>query len=88
MQGGKRAPSSWNLFVKKIYNEGKSKNSEYQFKDALKDASNRKSEMSSMSTSSVNTKKNKRMSKKSRSKSASVAAQFAGKRKTCKQRKH
>jgi hypothetical protein len=38
-------PTAWNLFVKKIYHEGKAKNKTYQFKDALKDASKRKSEM-------------------------------------------
>jgi hypothetical protein len=58
MKGGKRAPSEWNLFVKKIFNEGKSKNSSYAFKDALKDASRRKSEMGS--SSSQGTKKMKK----------------------------
>lgn len=38
-------PSAWNMFVKKIYEEGKSKNSNYEFKQALVDASKRKSEM-------------------------------------------
>jgi hypothetical protein len=37
--------SAWNDFVKKIYWEGKKSNANYQFKDALKDASKRKSEM-------------------------------------------
>lgn len=50
MKGGKRALSSWNIFVKKIYREGKSSNSNYAFKDALKDASRRKGEMGSSST--------------------------------------
>lgn len=40
-----RPPSAWNLFVKKIFHEGKAKDSGYQFKQALKDASRRKSEM-------------------------------------------
>ena len=39
--------SAWNNFVKKIYHEGKSKNSSYTFGQALKDASKRKSEMGS-----------------------------------------
>ena len=38
--------SEWNIFVKKVYHEGKAKNRDYQFKQALKDASRRKSEMS------------------------------------------
>ena len=38
-------PSEWNMFVKKIYEEGKAKDSSYEFKQALKDASKRKSEM-------------------------------------------
>jgi hypothetical protein len=45
MKGGKRALSDWNLFVKKVYKEGKSSNENYQFKDALRDASKRKGEM-------------------------------------------
>ena len=32
-------PSEWNMFVKKIYHEGKAKNSSYEFKQALKDGS-------------------------------------------------
>jgi hypothetical protein len=45
MKGGKRALSSWNIFVKKVYREGKAANSSYEFKDALRDASKRKGEM-------------------------------------------
>lgn len=47
-----RPPSAWNLFVKKIFHEGKAKDSGYQFKQALKDASRRKSEMGNSSTKS------------------------------------
>lgn len=50
MQGG-RAVSKWNLFTKKIYKEGKAKNKNYQFRDALRDASRRKSEMGAMNVS-------------------------------------
>ena len=52
--------SAWNLFVKKIYAEGKAKKSGFQFKDALKEASRRKSEMGSSSSASSSgpTKKN------------------------------
>jgi hypothetical protein len=63
MKGGKRALSSWNIFVKKVYREGKAKNSNYEFKDALKDASKRKGEMGS---SSMTKKMRKTRSKRSR----------------------
>ena len=46
MQGGRKL-SSWNLFVKKVYSEGKSSNKNYSFKQALSDASSRKREMGS-----------------------------------------
>jgi len=63
-------PSAWNMFVKKIYEEGHKKNPDYSFKEALKDASKRKSEMGSMSGTTTNkmaTKVSKK-SKKSKSK--------------------
>ena len=44
--------SAWNDFVKKIYWENKKKNKNFQFKDALKQASMRKSEMGSSSSKS------------------------------------
>ena len=57
MQGGRKA-SPWNLFVKKIYHEGHSKNANYSFKQALQDASKRKGEMSKSAPGSMsNTKK-------------------------------
>jgi len=37
--------TAWNDFVKKIYHEGHNKDSNYSFKQALKDASARKSEI-------------------------------------------
>jgi hypothetical protein len=46
-------PSQWNLFVKKIYHEGKAKNSKYEFKQALMDASKRKSEMKNGTASNI-----------------------------------
>ena len=68
MKGGRKL-SDWNIFVKKVYQEGKSKNSDYEFKQALEDASKRKSEMSSMKRSSGRgTKKSKKSAKKSRGK--------------------
>jgi hypothetical protein len=63
MQGGKRKLSQWNIFVKKIYHEGKAKNSNYEFKQALADASKRKSEMGSMKNSSSSSKKSRKMNK-------------------------
>ena len=43
--GGKRAPSKWNLFVKKIYEELKRKDRSTTFREALEEASKRKKEM-------------------------------------------
>ena len=43
--------SSRNIFVKKIFREGKAKNASYAFKDALRDASKRKGEMGSSHSS-------------------------------------
>jgi len=40
-------PTAWNMFVKTVFQEGKSKNKSYSFKQALKDASKRKGEMGS-----------------------------------------
>jgi len=63
MQGGRKL-SSWNIFVKKIYQEGRAKSKEYSFKQALTDASKRKGEMGS--STAMGTKK-MRKSKKSKS---------------------
>ena len=68
MQGGKRKLSQWNIFVKKIYREGKAKNSNYEFKQALSDASKRKSEMGSMKNSSTSTSSSKKSRKMNKSK--------------------
>ena len=83
MQGGKRKLSSWNIFVKKVYNEGKSKNASYSFQEALKDASKRKSEMGSSNANMAHgTKKTRRHSRRRsrRSMSASASMQAAGTR--------
>jgi hypothetical protein len=64
MQGGRKL-SSWNIFVKKIYQEGKAKNKDYSFKQALSDASKRKGEMGS--SPAMGTKKMRKMGKKSKS---------------------
>ena len=79
MNGGKRALTPWNKFVKKVYSEGKSKNSSYRFQEALKDASKRKSEMGS--TPSVAARGTKKSRKSARhSSKRSIAAQLAGTR--------
>ena len=49
--------SDLNDFVKKIYWENKKKNKNFQFKDALKEASRRKGEMGSSGTKSMKSKK-------------------------------
>ena len=59
MKGGRKL-SQWNLFVKKIYQEGKSKNAKYDFKQALSDASSRKSEMTRSSSNLSQNAKSKR----------------------------
>ena len=66
-------PSEWNMFVKKIYEEGKSKNSNYEFKQALMDASKRKSEMGHASASGVKSKKSKSKSKSKKSRKISIS---------------
>ena len=58
--------TAWNDFVKKIYHEGHAKDPNYQFKNALKDASKRKGEMGSSSSSSSG--KTAKKSRKSRRK--------------------
>jgi hypothetical protein len=62
MNGGRKL-SPWNIFVKKIYHEGKAKNSSYQFKQALVDASRRKSEMGSSTTRGTKSRKGSRKSR-------------------------
>jgi hypothetical protein len=55
-----RKLTSWNLFVEKIYQEGKAKNKNYEFKQALIDASKRKSEMGHSTTAHKKTKSYKK----------------------------
>jgi len=71
-------PSEWNLFVKKIYEEGKAKDSTYEFKQALKDASKRKSEMKNMSLKSTSVKKSK----------SSKSSKKGGRRRKTRKNKH
>ena len=78
-------PSEWNMFVKKIYEEGKAKDKNYEFKQALKDASKRKSEMGhSSSASGVKKTKTAKKSrgKKSRGRSRSMSMSLMGGRKS------
>ena len=78
-------PSEWNMFVKKIYEEGKAKNSNYEFKQALMDASKRKSEMGHVSASGVKSKKSK--SKRSKSRRRNLSASMTGGKKSRKNRR-
>ena len=71
MQGGRKL-SSWNIFVKKIYEEGHAKDKDYSFKQALSDASKRKGEMGS--NTGMGTKKAKKMGKKSKSRRSMALA--------------
>jgi hypothetical protein len=89
-----RKLTAWNIFVKKIYAEGKAKNSNYEFKQALEDASKRKSEMKHSSSKASGVKKNsKKSAKKSRGRKSSSKSMFAsmamaGGKKTRRHRKH
>jgi hypothetical protein len=55
--------SAWNDFVKKIYWENKKKNKNFQFKDALKEASRRKGEMGNSGTQINKSMKSKKCCK-------------------------
>ncbi len=68
-------PSAWNMFVKKVYEEGKAKDSNYEFKQALVDASKRKSEMGRSASASGVKKSHKRhrTAKRSRGRRASMS---------------
>jgi hypothetical protein len=79
-------PSAWNMFVKKIYEEGKAKDPNYEFKNALKDASKRKSEMGH-SASASGVKKHRKTSKRVKSKSRHASMAMAGGR-TRRHRRH
>ena len=72
-----RKLSAWNIFVKKIYKEGKAKNPNYEFKQALEDASKRKAEMGHSNSKS-------KTSKRGRSRHASMG--MAGGNKSRKRR--
>lgn len=82
MQGGKRKLSPWNIFVSKIYSEGRAKNSNYSFKQALSDASRRKSEMNSAKTEMHSVKQSRKNYKKSRGKNINTSGGKSRKRRT------
>ena len=90
MQGGKRKPTAWNIFVGKVFDEGRAKNKDYSFKQALSDASERKSEIKSMKPEMNPTNKSRKIFKKSRGRNmASLAGGKSRKhRKSRKSRKH
>lgn len=65
MKGG-RALSLWNKFVSKVYHEGKESDPDYEFKQALKDASKRKGEMGHSASGVKKSKKSKKGGRKSK----------------------
>lgn len=87
-------PSAWNMFVKKIYEEGKAKDPSYEFKNALKDASKRKSEMGHSASASGVKKSHKKTAKRGRSRSASMSlaggseVKYLGGRRSRRHRRH
>ena len=66
--------TAWTDFIKKIFAEGRKKNPEYQFKDAMKEASKRKGEMGSSAVSPTKSTK-----KRGKSKSKSRKSKKGGK---------
>jgi hypothetical protein len=82
-----KMPSAWNMFVKKVYEEGKAKDPSYEFKNALKDASKRKSEMGH-SASASGVKKHHKTAKRGRGKSRSASMAMAGGRRSRRHRRH
>jgi hypothetical protein len=82
------------MFVKKIYEEGKAEDPNYEFKQALVDASKRKSEMGNSNVATgvknrVKKSKRSRSVKRSRGRTASASASAAmagGKRRRTRRR--
>ena len=58
--------TEWNLFVKKIFNEGRNKDKSYSFKNALQDASKRKGEMGKTGKTITHTNKKGSKSRKTK----------------------
>jgi hypothetical protein len=61
--------TEWNMFVKKIFHEGRNKDKSYSFKNALQDASKRKGEMGKTISRKTKTKKSRKSKSSKRSKS-------------------
>jgi len=78
--------TAWNDFVKKIYHENHNKDSNYSFKQAMQDASERKGEMNTSSSNPFpkRTKKMRKMRKMRKSKSMKTRKS----KKSRKSRKH
>jgi len=86
MKGGKKL-TEWNLFVQKVYQEGQEKDPEYEFKNALVDASKRKSEMGSVKSDVASgLKKSRKVSNKSKGKRSLAGGRK--KNRTQKRRRH
>jgi hypothetical protein len=60
--------SPWTDLVSKVFKEGRDKDSSYQLKDAMKEASKRKSEMGSSSSAAAPSKSKKSKKKRGKSK--------------------
>ena len=71
--------SAWNDFALKIFREERKKNKKYSYKQALRDASDRKSEMASMNVSHSPIENKKLRNSKSKSKKVSKKLRSKGK---------
>lgn len=81
--------SSWNKFVKQVFEEGKKSNPSYSFKDALKEASSRKKKGHYKSEDSSHSDEHKEESHKKTKKRRSRKSRKSRKtRKHRKSRKH
>ena len=78
--------TAWHDFVKKIYHENHNKDSNYSFKQAMQDASERKGEMNT-SSSNPFPKRTKKM-RKSKSSKSMKSRKSKKSRKSRKSRKH
>jgi hypothetical protein len=78
---------AWKDFVSKVYWENKKKNPNYQFKDALRDASERKSEMASL-PAATGSKKSRKVRKSKGSKKSNGSKKSKGSKMSKKSRKN
>jgi len=63
MKGGRKL-TDWNIFVTKVFDEGRAKDNSYTFKQAMSDASERKSEMKTSTGMGTKSKKVGKKTKK------------------------